>query len=124
MSGKRHLYPNDFTACDSCHGQGTVDCSSCGSRGYTSYTNRERCTVCHGTGRRQCNYCGGTGDKKIYRSTPVESQVAIVFQSDSPGIATLEMSAHLSTGETVRFRSSIERDVADYIDFEQVITSM
>jgi hypothetical protein len=78
--GKRHLYPDKFKECDSCHGKGTVHCSSCNGVGYTEetrsgydsngryYSQRERVrhSTCFGTGQRQCGFCGGTGDQLKY----------------------------------------------------------
>ena len=92
MSGKRHIFSNEFKACDNCRGKGTVYCSSCSGRGYRevsryspsgySETQRDSCSVCHGTGERMCNYCSGTGDQRIYSTTAPEVDEDVI-ESDS-----------------------------------------
>jgi hypothetical protein len=100
MSGKRHLYSDDFEACDYCRGKGTVYCSTCNGRGHREVrrqrydawgsTERESCTICHGSGERMCNPCGGTGDQRKYgTATDAEEDTAESHDGDDDDVAAI-----------------------------------
>lgn len=53
-------------SCFTCHGKGSVDCTSCGGKGYTynlTTDSQIKCYACNGGGYKECNACRGSGTR-------------------------------------------------------------
>jgi RecJ-like exonuclease len=64
-----------MATCESCHGDGHVDCPQCEGHGYHTHFDPAAaldlaepardvdCRLCNGSGRRKCEACDGAGER-------------------------------------------------------------